>query len=71
MRSINLPYAKSIANRALLLKAVHGEPLPEPAATWAADTDTDAATLRRRVQRARPTALAWPIGPPSQERACD
>ena len=37
MRSINLPYAKSLANRALLLKAVHGEPLPEPDALWSDD----------------------------------
>lgn len=37
MHSVNLPYAKSIANRVLLLRAVHGEALPEPDALWSDD----------------------------------
>jgi len=37
MRSVELPYAKSLANRVMTLRAVRGESLPEPDAWWSDD----------------------------------
>lgn len=57
MRSVELPYAKSLANRLLLLRAVRNEPLPEPDARWSGDMH---AMLR---------VLQAPAGPDGLRRA--
>ncbi|MGA1380841.1 MAG: 3-phosphoshikimate 1-carboxyvinyltransferase [Schleiferiaceae bacterium] len=51
MRQVELPYAKSLANRAMVLRALHGAPLPSPDPLWSDDMHA-----MRRVLEAKPDA---------------
>ncbi len=49
MRSVELPYAKSLANRQLVLRAVRNEPLPLPDARWSGDMNAMLRVLQAPV----------------------